>query len=165
MAEGCYMKLKARGVEIKGESTVTSMGRENTIECLKFEHLVHTSQEKGAVMATGRRTHTPVVITKRIDKSTPLLYKALVNDEEVDAVIRFFRPNPNGDGTTEQFYTIELQKGRILQIKTLLPNVFDPSTANQPIWEEVSIVYQTIIWTYTNGGITHMDQWKLGFGV
>ena len=160
MAEACYMSLKAKGVDIKGESTVTSLGRENTIECMKFEHLVHTSHEKSTGMGTGRRTHTPVVISKRIDKSTPLLYKALVNNEPVDAVIKFFRPNPTGDGTTEQFYTIELQKGRILQVKTLLPNVFDPNTANQPIWEEVSIVYQTITWTYTNGGITHMDQWQ-----
>ncbi len=154
------MKLKAKGQEIKGESSVTSLGRQDTIECLKFEHVVHTSGEASSGMSTGRRVHTPVVVTKRIDKSTPLLYKAMVNNESVDAVIQFFRPNPTGDGTTEQFYTIELKSGHISQIRTVLPNVFEPSTANQPIWEEVSIVYRTITWTYTNGGITHMDQWQ-----
>jgi type VI secretion system secreted protein Hcp len=136
------------------------MGREDTIECLKFEHLVHTSHETGSGMATGRRTHTPVFVTKRIDRSTPLLYKALVSNEVVDAVIKFYRVSLSGDGTTDQYYTIELQKGRILKIKTLLPPVYEPETAGDPFLEEVSIIYQTIVWTYTDGGVTHMDEWQ-----
>jgi type VI secretion system secreted protein Hcp len=157
MSDNCYLWLKANGMDVPGESTVSSMGRGNTIECWKFEHMVNTARESGSGMGTGRRVHTPVVLSKRIDKSTPLLYKALSQNEQVDAVIRFYRPSLAGAGVDENFYTIELKSGRISQIKSLLPDAFDEHSG--PMMEEVSIVYQTIIWTYTEGGITHMDEW------
>jgi type VI secretion system secreted protein Hcp len=159
MAEACHLWLKANGVDIQGDSTVTSMGRENTIECLKFEHTVQTPRETGSGMATGKRVHSPITITKRYDRSTPLLYKALAQNEKIDATIKFYRPNPTGDGTTEQFFTIELKNGRISSIKSLLPYVLDPNTSMSPNLEEVSFVYQTIIWTYVPTGATHDDDW------
>lgn len=39
---------------------------------------VKTAREAGSGMATGRRQYEPVVITKRIDKSTPLIAKSTV---------------------------------------------------------------------------------------
>jgi len=58
-------------------------------------------------MATGERTYEPIRIAKRIDKSSPLLAKALCNNEVIEATFKFYRPDPAGSGTQEHFYTIE----------------------------------------------------------
>lgn len=159
MSESVALFLKAGGSDIQGESTVTSLGRENTIECLYFEHAVKTAREAGTGMATGRRQYEPILIRKRIDKSSPLLAKALVENQEIEGKFQLFRPNPLGDGTTEQFFTIEIKKGRIASLRQLVPDTLVPATASDPPLEEVTFLFHSIIWTYTDGGITHEDTW------
>ncbi len=71
----------------------------------------------------------------------------------VDATFKFFRPNPTGDGTTEQFYTVAFKKGRIASIKQVVPDTIVPASSTEPPLEEVTFVFHTIGWTYTNGGV------------
>ena len=159
MAETVHLYLKSNGTDINGESTQTSLGRENSIECVYFESGVITAREAGSGMATGRRQHQPLLIRKRIDKSTPLIAKALCNNEKIQAKFKFFRPSPTGDGTTQQFYTVELENGRVATQKLVNPDVIVPATATEPPLEEVSFVFHTITWTFEDGGITHQDTW------
>jgi type VI secretion system secreted protein Hcp len=159
MAETVHLYLKASGSDIQGNSTQVSLGRENSIECVYYEQEVMTAREAGSGMATGRRQYKPLLIRKRIDKSTPLIAKALCNNQEIDATFKFFRPSPTGDGTTEQFFTVEIKKGRIAHQKQFVPDTMVPSTATDPALEEVSFVFHTINWTYTNGGVQHEDTW------
>jgi type VI secretion system secreted protein Hcp len=160
MAETVHLYLKANGSDIQGESTQTSLGREGSIECLYFEDSVRTAREKGSGMATGRRTYNPIVIRKRIDKSSPLLAKALCNNEVIEGTFKFFRPSPTGDGTTQQFFTVEIKEGRINSIKRVSPDTIDPASAQEPPTEEVGFVFHTIVWTYEDGGVTHEDNWR-----
>ena len=159
MAETVHLYLKSNGSDIQGQSSQTSLGRENSIEVLYLEQGVTTAREAGNSLATGRRQYTPLLIRKRIDKSSPLIAKSLCNNEKIGGVFKFFRPNPTGDGTTEQFYTIEVKKGRVNSIKQYVPDTLVPATATEPPLEEVSFVFHTINWTYTNGGVTHEDTW------
>jgi type VI secretion system secreted protein Hcp len=160
MAETVSLYLKANGMDIKGESTQRSLGREDSIECVHFDHAVSTAREAGSGMATGRRRYEPILIRKRIDKSTPLLFKAMVENQKIDATFKFFRPNPNGDGTTEQFYSVDIKDGRISGMRDYVPDCIDPVSSNDPPMEEVRFVFHTIVWTYTNGGVTHQDSWS-----
>jgi type VI secretion system secreted protein Hcp len=162
MAETVHLFLKSNGSDIKGESTQTSLGREGSIECLYFEDSVRTAREKGTGMATGRRTYNPIIIRKRIDKSSALLAKALCNNEVIEGTFKFFRPSPSGDGTTQQFFTVEIAEGRINSIKRVSPDTIDPASAAEPPTEEVGFVFHTITWTYEDGGITHTDNWREG---
>jgi type VI secretion system secreted protein Hcp len=162
MAETVHLYLKANGEDIQGESTQTSLERENSIECLSFIDSVRTARERGSGVATGRRTYEPIMIRKRIDKSSPLLAKALCANEVIDGVFKFFRPNPSGDGTTEQFFTVEIAEGRVNSIERVSPDVIDPAAAAEPPTEEVSFVFHTITWTYEDGGQTHTDNWREG---
>ncbi len=148
--------------DIKGDSTVTSLGREDSIEAFDFEHMVKTQREASSGMASGERIHSPVTFTKRFDRSSPLLYAALCNNEPIEVTIRFYRPNPAGDGTTEQFYTIRLKKARISSIRSMSPNCLDDRTANQPPFENVSIVFGEITWSYSSGSANteHQDSWS-----
>ncbi|MCL4249753.1 MAG: type VI secretion system tube protein Hcp [Anaerolineae bacterium] len=150
--------LKANGVEIQGESTQASLGRENSIECLSYADSVHSTVVTTAGRARGRAQYDPIVFRKRIDKSTPLLFRALCNNEVIEGVFRFFRPNPTGDGTTEQFFTVEIAQGRIASIRRTSPDTLDPAAATHPAEEEVSITFQAITVRYENGGVEHQDR-------
>lgn len=145
--------------EIRGDSTVSSMDREGTIEAFQLEHMVKVPTEVSG-MATGERSHAPIKIIKRIDQSSPLLHQALCNNEELEVAIKFYRPNPSGDGTTEHFYTIRLRQARVSSIKTVLPNTLDMSTVSAPAVEEVSFVFGTINWVYESNGIEFEDEWR-----
>lgn len=160
MAETVHLYLKANGVDIQGESTQFSLGREGSIECLQFKDNVRTARELGSRAAVGRRVHEPIEIVKRIDKSSPLLAKALCRNERIDAEFKFFRPNPNGDGTTEQFFTVKIENGRIDAIARFSPNALDPAEAKAPPMETVRLVYHTITWIYMPTGAEFVDSWS-----
>lgn len=154
-AETVHLYLKSNGEDIQGESTQTSLGRANSIECLSFKMGGAMQLVAASGAPSGRRTYEPIVFRKRIDKSSPLLWRALSRNEVIEGSFRFFRQSP--DGTTEHFFTIELGSGRISAIRTISPDTVDPATAKQPPYEEVSIVFQTIRWTYVKGGVQHQD--------
>ena len=160
MAETVHLYLKANGTDIKGESTQTSLGRENSIECVYFESAVRTAREASSGRATGRRQYEPIIIRKRIDKSTPLLAKALAQNEVIEATFKFFRPAPGGDGTTEQFFTVNIAEGRVSSFKMVVPDTLEPATSTAPPLEEVAFVFHTINWTYEPAGTSHEDSWS-----
>jgi type VI secretion system secreted protein Hcp len=162
MAETVHLYLKANGADIQGESTQTSLGRENSIECLSYFQSVRTAREAGSGMATGRRTHEPLRIVKRIDKSSPLLCKALRANEVIEGTFKFFRPNPDGDGTTQHYFTVAIKAGRVASYTQSSPLAFDPASANQPASEEVTFVFGEITWTFEIGGVTDTDSWQQG---
>ncbi len=159
MAETVHLYLKANGSDIQGESTQTSLGRENSIECFYLESGIATTREAGSARAAGRRQHHPLTIRKRIDKASPLISKALCSNEVIEGTFKFFRPNPTGDGTTQQFFTMKITKGRVASQRLWSPDSLVPATSTEPPLEEVSFVYHTIEWTFTDGGVTHQDQW------
>jgi len=86
--------------------------------------------------------------------------KALVENQVIEAVFKFFRPNPTGDGTTEQFYTISIKQGRVNSQKQYVPDTIVPATSTEPPLEEISFVFHTIKWVFTNGGVEHEDTWN-----
>jgi type VI secretion system secreted protein Hcp len=156
-----WIKGESSG-EIKGDSTVSSMGREGSIEAFELEFGVRTSQDPFRGSA-GERIYSPITIKKRIDRASPDLHKMLCNNEPIEVTFRFYRPNPTGDGTTEQFYTIELKQARISSIKTISPNSIEDRTAALPAMEEVSFVFGEITWRYSSGDVNteHQDQWRV----
>ena len=155
MATSVHLFLKANGADIKGESTETSLGRADSIECLHYEQTVSSARETTVGTAIGRRQYQPLTFRKRIDKASPLLVKALTNNEAIEATFKFFRPSPSGDGITEQFYTVAIKQGRITAIAQLVRDTL--ATPDDPALEDVSIAFNNISWTYTNGGISHVD--------
>jgi len=162
MAEAVFATIKHNGKQIEGESTQHSLGREKTIEFLSYQHRVHTAREAGSAMATGRRQHDEVVGVKRIDKSSPLLMKALTENQALEIEFKFFRPNPSGDGTTEQFYTVALKDARISAIRQHSPDALVPAAHASPPIEEVHFVFHQINWTYNPTGAQHEDKWSGG---
>lgn len=157
MAEPVYLYLKVHGASVEGESLETSLGRQNSIECLYYRHGVAMPRAAGSGTVTGRRTYEPLVIRKRVDKSSPLLVRALTQNQVVEGTFKFFRSNPTGDGTTQHYFTTEIKQGRITAINQFVTEgAGRAELANQPL-EEVAFVFNQIAWTYELGGVTYAD--------
>ncbi len=163
MALNAFLTLEGKKQgPIKG--SVIQKGREGTIMVIAANHEVLMPMSGGGGAAVGKRVHRPFVITKELDKSTPLLYQALVNNETFSKwILKFYAPNisaGSGGGVEKQHFTIELTNASIAGIKFVLPNTKDPETVKLNPYEVVEFVYQKIQWTWTDGGITTIDEWE-----
>jgi type VI secretion system secreted protein Hcp len=157
MADSISLTISSNGTNIPGDSTLASLSRANTIEVLSMEQQVSRTFDRSTLRATGRRIYAPVRFTKRLDRSTPLLRKALVNNEVVSGSFRWFRPHPDGDGTTQQFFTLTFADGRITRCTLRLPDTLMPDTTNLPPLEDVELTLGEVTWTWTDGGIEFED--------
>jgi len=162
MGQTVHLWLKVNGEDVQGDSTQTSEGRENTIECTYFESECMTAREVQTGQATGRRQHKPLLVRKAIDKATPLIAKALTKNSKIDGEFKFYRPNPAGDGTTQHFYTVKIGNGRVGSQKMINTWTRPGDPHADPAQEEVTFVFQTIMWRYEDGGKEHEDNWQTG---
>jgi len=154
MAETVHLYLKLNNADIQGESSVTSLGRANSIEILSWSWGAE-AQTSASGAASGKSIMGEVKFVQRIDKSTPLLFKGFTNNEVALGVFKFFRPNPTGDGTTEQFFTFEGQQGKITSLNEWVADTLNPATSTMPPLVQFTMFFTRVIQTYTNGGITH----------
>ena len=145
-ADSAYLFLKLNGQDVKGETQQTTLGRADSIEALRYEQSI--------VAGPGSARGGSIVIQKRIDRSSPLLIQGMLNRQVAEGVFKFFRPNPVGDGTTQQFYTVSFKDGRIAAVKQSLPDCLDQAASKYPLMEEVTFAGGSVQWTYTDGGIT-----------
>jgi type VI secretion system secreted protein Hcp len=135
--------------------SVTATGKENSILLTRFVHEVVQAFDPVSGFPTGRRQHQPITITKAVDKSSPHLYAAFINAEELTTVkFEFYRIGE--DGVEELYFTTELVSARIVGVE------WDrgPQLTRHKEREHISYCYQKIIWTYTDGGISSEDDWE-----
>ena len=161
MALNAYLKLKGQKQgEIKGSAT--QKGREGKILVIAANHEVLSPRDPASGLATGKRMHKPFVITKEVDKSSPLLYNALVNNENItEWELQFWSPNSGKAGGTEkQFYTVKLTNASISDISFHMLNNKNPDLVRYAEYEEISFTYQKISWTWVDGGIMAEDNWS-----
>jgi type VI secretion system secreted protein Hcp len=131
---------------ILGSCTVKA--REGTSVVVGVSHSIVSPRDAASGLPTGQRMHKPLVITKYLDKATPLLYAALVNNENLPTVtLRFYRPDAANRPVV--YYTVQLVNANIASIDEVFPNT-----------EKISFTYQKIIWTWTEGAITAEDDWE-----
>ncbi|MEO5619078.1 MAG: type VI secretion system tube protein TssD [Candidatus Eisenbacteria bacterium] len=163
MALNAYLKLKAQKQgEIKGG--VTQKGREGRIAVIAVSHEIVSPRDAASGLPTGKRMHKPFVITKELDKSTPILYNVLVNNENVtEWELQFWAPQlkaTTGSGVEVQHYSVKLANANVASIAFRMPNNKHPDLMKYAEYEEIAFTYQKIIWTWNDGGITAEDDWE-----
>ncbi|MHB1011534.1 MAG: Hcp family type VI secretion system effector [Desulfobacteria bacterium] len=154
-----HMTLKGQtSGDIKG--SCTQKGREGSILIFAFDHDILSPRDIASGLPTGKRQHKPVLVTKEIDKSSPLLYTVLCNNENLtEVVFKFWKPSASGKEV--QYYTIKLTNANIAARKTYFPNMLIAENTKLPHLEEVAFTYQKIEWTWEDGGITSEDDWEV----
>jgi len=158
MALAAHLSLSIEGIFIEGESTVASLDREGTIECSSFSFEGSMDYSPTDFRITDRPKFSPIVIKKRIDKTTPLLIRALFDHQTVDtASFRFFRPSLGGASDVEHFYTVLGEKGYVLNLKQISEDAIVAGEKAPPMMEEISFGFHEITWTYEIGGATHKE--------
>jgi type VI secretion system secreted protein Hcp len=156
-----FLKLQGQtqGV-IKG--SVMLPGKEDSISVISISHELVSPRDPATGLPTGKRQHKPLAIVKLIDRSTPLLYRALVTNEKMTTFNLAFYVTPPGGQEVKQF-TIDLVNANIFFINQVKQNSNStPELMKFAEYEEVSFTYQKIIWTWSNGInvlSTSQDDW------
>ncbi|MCS3603950.1 type VI secretion system Hcp family effector [Buttiauxella sp. BIGb0471] len=100
--------------------------------------------------------HHPVIITKPVDKSTPLLGKAISENEILNCDFDTYRINRFG--INELYLKIKLTKARITDYHLVLPNnLLDNKEQPQ---EAISLSYETITWENVPAGTSAYSLWN-----
>lgn len=161
MANHSYMSItgKRQGLISAGCSGLSSIGNrcqighEDEIMILAYSHNMITGNDGG--VAGDRGKHLPIMITKNIDKSSPLLASALHEQEELECTIHFYRTSPAGG--QDKYYSIRLTGAKIAYINLQVPHATHMNDA-QP-QELLSIRYRDISWTHIQASTSAYSTW------
>lgn len=152
-AESVYLVIDG----IEGE--VVQKGREGWVEVFGFNHEIVSPRDAASGLPTGKRQHQPIRFVIPHGKTLPLLMRALTQQTPVPKIaVNFFRLNQQGVETLYMKY--ELTNASVVSVRPWMPNIKDPSTREFGPQVEVAFVYHKIVWTFTDGGITHEDDWE-----
>jgi type VI secretion system secreted protein Hcp len=139
--------------------SVTSAPHQGTIEVTVTSHEIVSPRDAATGQATGKRTHKPFVITKELDRSSPLLYKALIENETITTwELQFWQPSTKGN--EKHYYTIQLSNAHVSNIAFGLADDQNPHLSKRKAYESVAFTYQKIAWTWVDGAITTEDDWE-----
>ncbi len=163
MAMMAYAYLKGqKSGQIKG--SVIQKGREDSIAVIAVSHSIVSPRDPQSGLPTGQRMHKPYVITKELDKATPVLYNVLCTNENLtEVVLKFYTPQikaQTGVGTEVNHFTVKLTNANIASIDFRMANIRHPDLVKFAEWEELAMTYQKIEWTWNDGGITASDDWE-----
>ena len=152
LAETGFLSVKgSKQGEFKG--SVTLKGREGTIKVIAVAHAVVTPTDVTSGMVSGKRQHKPFVITKEIDRSSPLFHTAQASGETLSQVeLQLFAVSAKGMEVNH--YTIALKTARIVAMEQITE---EAGAGKSQLLERISFSYETITWTWTDGGLTSTD--------
>lgn len=136
----------------------------SAMEVLGFDLEATIPRDMASGMPTGKRQYKGLRITKPIDKASPKLWTALVNNENIVlATLRLARTDQRTGADTE-FYSIKISNGSIASIRQFSGvesgsgSAKHSATAGQSVsMEEITFVFQKIEWTWAEGPITAQD--------
>ena len=157
MANHGYMTItgKAQGLISAGCSTQDSIG--NKCQAAHTDEIMVLSYSHNMVNIgnINKPTHSPIIITKSVDKSSPLLAQALSTREEMNCTISFYRVS--SFGMQEKFYSVSINGGIIADLTLEMPHAILQNDAEPQ--EHVAIRYREITWTHHAAGTSGYTTW------
>lgn len=167
MPTPAYLSIEGerQGVISAGAFTLASVGNiyqegfEDTILVQSFDHAMSIPTDPQSGQPSGQRVHGPFIITKVIDKSSPLLCTAMTTGERLKKCeLRLYRTT--AEGTQEHYYTIKLTDAVIVHISTTMPSAQSSATAHLTHLETIAINYRAIQWNHEACGTSGGDDWR-----
>jgi type VI secretion system secreted protein Hcp len=129
-------------------------GLEGYHQLSAFEHYVEVPFNTEQGQLAGNRQHNAVVLTKDLDKASPLLRENMVRGQPIEEIlIQFYQPNQ------KHYYTITLNDARIVSARNWIPNILMPGNGPIGEMEDIGIIYTKITWTFVEGNVSFVDNW------
>lgn len=142
------------GALIKGGCDVQY--REFSIEFKGFHHNLSTPTDNLTGKPTGKRIHSPMMIVKEFDYSSPYLYKAVATGQSLEkAELKFYKINDAGQEV--EYFNILLEGVRIVSVSPAMASIEDQ---NNNHLENVELRYEKITWKHNDGNIIFSDAWN-----
>ncbi|WP_027212207.1 Hcp family type VI secretion system effector [Burkholderia sp. WSM2232] len=153
----CYMTLTGQK-QGNIEGSCTAAGHEKKILVHAVDMSIDRPNSPETGRPTGNRQHLGLTITKEIDESSPKLFQALCEGEQMTNVeLQFYRVTTKG--TEELYYTIKLTDATLVGGRTWVPNTLTPENRALTHMEDIRFTYEAITWTYVPKGIEADDSW------
>ena len=162
MALNAYLSLTGQKTgQIRG--SVTQKGREGKIAVIACSHDVTSPRDAASGQATGKAQHTPLVVTKELDRASVPLHQVQVDNEIFkEWKLEFWTPQlraSTGVGAEVQHFTIQLTNASIASFAMRMPNNKHPDLTRFETYEEIAFVYEQIEWTWMDGGLSATASW------
>jgi type VI secretion system secreted protein Hcp len=157
ITEGAYSK------ESVGNSYQSGHDKESVIK--GYTHNITIPRDPLSGQPSGQRVHSPFVVTKLLDKASPLLMNALVTGETLSKIeIKKYRTNY--EGKLEHYYTTILEDAVIVDINSDAPHRISEAGAASDVapLEHVSFSYRKISWRHEIASTSGQDDWRKGIG-
>jgi len=151
---GDNVKLKERMLEMywKCEGTKTGQmkgsvdikGFEDTMRVYGISWGVATNVDQQSGQATGKRLHEPLIITKPVDKATPLLLNAMCSHENIKKTEFIYLDVPGGATAAAKMvkvFSIITEDGYIGKIEA-------GSTSEGVLLEKIHLYFTKITWRH-----------------
>ncbi len=154
MANLIYLTLNGekQGLISAGCCSLDSIG--NKAQLQHLDHIMVYELTHG-LSRDQNVNHHSVTIKNPVDKSSPLLGKAINDNEILTCVFDFYRTNRFG--INEKYYKLELKNARISDINFSIAHVIIDSEA-QP-QESISFIYESINWEHCIAGTSAYSLW------
>ncbi|EER1608202.1 TPA: Hcp family type VI secretion system effector, partial [Escherichia coli] len=145
---------ETQGLISAGCSTLDSVGNKAQPEH-KDQIMVYALMH--SISRSQNVNHHELIITKPVDKSSPLLAKALSDNEKM-AICEFILYRTSKAGIYQPYYKINLSKARISSIDFVTPHaVLEKELEPQ---ERIAFIYEDISWEHTLAGTNAMSKWQ-----
>lgn len=155
MANLIYLTLNGeqQGLISAGCSSLASIG--NKAQIAHRDQIMVLGMSHGLSRAQNVN-HLALSIQKPLDKSTPLLSKAITENECLTCDFEFYRTNRFG--INELYYKVKLIKARISDIHLSVPHTINDS-GGQPE-ESISFIYESITQEHHIAGTSAYSLWE-----
>jgi len=136
--------------EIAGE--VTDQGKEDMNYVYGLRQDMYLPDNISTNYPASEKKQSPITLIMRVSKATPKLLQAWATGEKLTSVeIRFYRITQTG--TEEHYFTISPRNCYIVSTKLWSPDSRDSNATGYTESFEVSLIYESITFTYEPDGI------------
>lgn len=144
--QAIYLTLHTATQKIEGSSV--RRGHEGAMPCTSYEQSVTALRDPATGLPTGRREYAPIICRKAVDGASPLLAKALVENQSLEAEFSFYYTTPAG--TEFASYVVSLKDARVVALRQFVTEGAAPT-------EEVSFNFRGIEWRSLGANVSYSD--------
>jgi type VI secretion system Hcp family effector len=151
----CFLELSIGGTLIESDCPIKKVGEVNTskmIHCQSFSDEVLLKYRRVGGLVDSGAIYTPIIVTKEIDKASPLLAQALCDQTNIDSgKFYFFEPGPGAK--KRLVFRITIERGKVAETGRTM-------SKDAAMDETVQFVFGKITWEHVLGKTAHTDDFR-----